>query len=360
MKSPYIGELQPNQQVSGVFLVQAKEVRQKKSGEPYLSLQFADKTGDIEAKMWDNVAETMDTFDRDDFVQVKGVTQVYQNRLQLTVHRILPADQREIDFADFFPASERDPDEMMAELRRVIASLKDSDLRALLESVFADEEVAQKFKTAPAAKAIHHAWLGGLIEHVLSLCKLAEFAASHYKNIDRDLLLAGVILHDIGKIDELNYQRGFSYTDDGQLLGHIHIAILLLAEHFRKLPSFPPKKRKLLEHMILSHHGALEFGSPKVPLFAEALLLHHLDNLDSKMECVRSTLEKDNFVEGNWTAYSSALERPVLKKARYLNNEEKAAPPAAPPPAKPAPARRPAPVQNSIFGDKLQQALIKE
>ncbi len=359
MKSQYIGDLQPNQQVNGVFLVQAKEVRQKKSGEPYLSLQLADKSGDVEAKMWDNVAETMDTFDRDDFVIVKGVTQVYQNRLQITVHRILPADQREIDFADFFPASQRNADEMLAELRGVITSIKDDDIRALLESVFADEMVAAKFKTAPAAKAIHHAWLGGLIEHVLSLCRLAEFAAAHYKNVDRDLLLAGVILHDIGKIDELNYERGFSYSDDGQLLGHIHIAILLLAEHFRKFPAFPPKKRKLIEHMILSHHGELEFGSPKVPLFAEALLLHHLDNLDSKMECMRNAVEKDNYVEGSWTAYSAALDRSVLKKTRYLANGEKAPAPAAPP-VKPAPARRAAPVQNSMFGDKLQQALIKE
>lgn len=358
MKSQYIGDLQPNQQVNGIFLVQAKEVRQKKSGEPYLSLQLADKSGDVEAKMWDNVAETMDTFDRDDFVIVKGMTQVYQNRLQVTIHRILPADQREIDFADFFPASERDADEMLAELRGVIASIKDSDIRALLESIFADETVAAKYKMAPAAKAIHHAWLGGLIEHVLSLCKLAEFAAVHYKNVDRDLLLAGVILHDIGKIDELNYERGFSYSDDGQLLGHIHIAILLLAEHFRKFPAFPPKKRKLIEHMILSHHGELEFGSPKVPLFAEALLLHHLDNLDSKMECMRNAVEKDNYVEGSWTAYSSALDRSVLKKSKYLANGEKA-PAAAAPPAKPAPSRR-TPVQNSIFGDKLQQALIKE
>jgi 3'-5' exoribonuclease len=357
MKSPYIGDLQPNQQVNGVFLVQSKEVRQKKSGEPYLSLQFSDRTGDLEGKMWDNVAETMDTFDRDDFVQVKGVTQIYQNRLQITVHRIQPADEREIDYADFFPASARNPDEMFAELLEIIAGMKDPDFRALLQTVFADEEIARKYKTAPAAKSIHHAWLGGLIEHNLSLCRLAKFAAAHYADIDEDLLLAGVILHDIGKIYELSYERGFSYTDDGQLLGHIYLALSMLGDQFQKLPNFPPAKRKLLEHMILSHHGELEFGSPKIPLFPEALLLHHLDNLDSKMECMRATIAKDNYVEGNWTAYNGALDRSVLKKKRYLNAkwESKSAPA-----QQPTVSRRAAPVQNSIFADKLQQALLKK
>jgi 3'-5' exoribonuclease len=370
MKSPYISELQPNQQVLGVFLVQAKELRQKKTGEPYLSLQLSDKTGDLEAKMWDNVSVVADTFERDDFVRVKGLTQVYQNRLQLTVHRMTRMDEREVDFTDYFPASARDPDEMLAELRGIIAGMRDPDLRTLLEAFFADEDIVRRYKMAPAAKTIHHAWLGGLIEHVLSLGELARFVAAHYRGIDLDLLLAGVILHDVGKIDELTYERGFSYSDDGQLLGHIIIALGMLDEKLRGLPGFPRKKRTLLEHMIVSHHGQLEFGSPKVPLFPEALLLHQLDLLDSKMECMHGAAEKDSLVEGNWSAFSPALERVVLKKQRYIEGDgnagtgwpspAKAALPQKPAPVEGSPVGKALPVANSVLAEKLQQALRKE
>jgi 3'-5' exoribonuclease len=187
--------------------------------------------------------------------------------------------------------------------------------------MFADEAIAKAYRIAPAAKAIHHAWLGGLIEHVLSLCTLAKFTAAHYSNIDLDLVLAGAILHDIGKISELNYARSFSYSTEGQLLGHIVIGLRMVEDKVRLIPGFPEKLRDLLLHMIASHHGELAYGSPKVPLFPEAMLLHHLDNLDSKMECMRGLIERDRQVEGVWTGYSSALDRSVLKKAKFLEAE---------------------------------------
>src|SRR5262249_22823761 len=201
-------------------------------------------------------------------------------------------------------------------------------LRALLTAVLDDPEIARRYKTAPAAKQIHHAYLGGLIEHVLSMCGLAAMAAAHYRTVDLDLLLAGVVLHDLGKIYELSYERGFGYTAEGQLLGHIAIGQRLMAEKLAGVPGFPPRLRTLVEHLILSHHGRLEFGSPKAPQFQEALLLHHLDDLDSKMECMRHAVERDRLVEGHFTAYSASLERSVLKKAKYL--EEPAAPPEPP------------------------------
>lgn len=371
MKSPYVNELQPNQQAVGVFLVQSKEVRQKKTGDPYLSLHLADKSGELEAKMWDNVAEILDTFEREDFVKIKGVTQVFQNRLQLTIHKMVRVEDREVDLADFFPASTRNPDEMLSELREIVAGMTDPDYKSLLELFLADDDIARRYKTAPAAKTIHHAWLGGLLEHVLSMCALAKFTASHYPGIDRDLLLAGVFLHDIGKIDELSYERGFYYTDEGQLLGHITIGMRMLDDKLRSLPSFPKTKRTLLSHLILSHHGQLEFGSPKLPLFAEAMLLSQLDNLDSKMECMRGTAAKDNHVEGNWTSFSAPLDRMVLKKSRFLADEEGVAeivPLAAvvAPMEIPEPARREgkradhAQPQSSLFGEKLQNALGKD
>lgn len=359
MKSPYIIEIEPNQIVNGTFLVSHKDIRQKKSGDPYLSLTLADRTGELDAKMWDNAAEVMNTFERDAFVRVKGLYQIFQNRPQLTVHKIAPVADAEVDFGDYFPASTRDRDEMFSELQSWIAGISNPHLKRLLDVIFADERIALAYRTAPAAKSVHHAWLGGLIEHVLSLCNLAKMTAGHYPSVDFDLLLTGVILHDIGKIDELSYARGFSYTTEGQLLGHIVIGLRMIDEKLRQLPDFPAPLRDLLLHMLISHHGELDFGSPKVPMFAEALLLHHLDNLDSKMECARGLVERDQQVEGVWTGYSSALERSLLKKAKFLSPAAPCEPAvqiaAGPQAAAAAPAPKPRPV--SPFGAKLVTAL---
>ena len=363
MKSPYISEIQPNQVVTTSYLVHAKEIRQKKTGDPYLSLILADRTGELDAKMWDNVAEVMETFDRDDFVRVKGLLQIFHNRPQLTIHKMRRMDDGEVDFADFFPSSERNADEMWEELREMIRPMENAHLKALLEAMLDDPEIARRFRIAPAAKQIHHAYLGGLLEHVLSLCHLARLAAGHYKTIDPDLLLTGAILHDIGKIHELSYDRGFAYTPEGQLLGHMMIALRMVDEKLCALVDFPRPLRSLVEHMIISHHGQLEFGSPKLPQFPEALLLHYLDDMDSKMECMRALLQKDRMVEGCFTGFSPALERTLLKKDKFLNGGS-AAPqrPTAPPPTaveKPAqaPLAAAAPQSNSAFGEKLLQAL---
>ena len=342
MKSPYVSELQPNQVVTATLLVQHKEVRQKKSGEPYLSLTLGDRTGDIDARMWDNAAEVMDTFDRDDFLKVRGLLQVHQGRLQLTVHKLAKQTLETVDQTDFFPASARDPEEMFTELRSIVAGLGSAPLRALLESFADDPDVARRLKVAPAAKSVHHAFLGGLIEHVLSMCAIAKLLGAHYRDIDLDLLLAGIILHDVGKIHELTYDRSFGYSTEGQLIGHIVIGLRMIDEKIRAIPDFPERLRTLLHHMILSHHGELEFGSPKVPLFPEALLLHHIDNMDSKMECMRAFIEKDRLVDGCWTSYVSSLDRSVLKKRKYL--EQEAAPVPVPRPNIAGPSQ-PAPPQ---------------
>ena len=350
MKGPTVTELTPNQTITSIYLVHNKEVRQKTSGEPYLSLVLGDRTGEIDAKMWDNVSEIADTFGRDDFVRVKGETLVYNNRLQLRVHRVARVADSEVDLADFLPVSKRDPEEMFAELMAAVRAMKDPWLRQLLEAVLGDPEIAAAYKKAPAAKAIHHAWLGGLLEHVLSLILLARDAARHYPIVDQDLLLTGVVLHDIGKISELSYERSFSYSSEGQLIGHILIGLRIVGEKASAIPGFPPKLRLLVEHMILSHHGQLEFGSPKVPLFAEALLLHHLDNMDSKMEALRAALERDQANPGEWTAYNHALERPLLNKDRYLSSA----------PAAKAPAKKPKAPPPTTFGAQLFDALKKD
>jgi 3'-5' exoribonuclease len=369
MKSPFVNELKPNQVIETSFLVQSKEIRQKKggSGEFYLSLFLADRTGELDAKMWDNVSDVLNEFERDDFVKVKGIIQVFHNRPQLTIHKVRRMDESEVQFADFFPSSKRDAGEMWLELRAIVASIHNRHLKSLLEAVLDDEEIARRYRIAPAAKQIHHAFLGGLLEHVLSVCGLAKSAAEHYPNIDYDLLVTGAILHDIGKIYELNYERGFSYSNEGQLIGHISIAMRMVGDKLRVLPDFPPLLRSLVEHMILSHHGKLEYGSPKVPQFPEALLLHYLDDLDSKMEAMRAQIENDRQVEGCFTSYNPALDRAALKKDRYLNPPAAANSPAAnlpaapkslvpPPPPPPAAPRPPAVAGNSLMAEKLLQA----
>ncbi len=360
MKSPFVGDLVPNEIVTAQFLVTSKEVRQKKTGEPYLSLQFSDRTGEIEAKMWDNVAEIIDSFHRDDFVKVKGVAQPYGNRSQFTVHKLRRLEEHEIEAADYFPCSARDPEEMFSELKQIISDLRNDHLRALLWAIFDDAQTAALYRIAPAAKSIHHACRGGLLEHVLSLCRLCRLTASHYQHIDLDLLLSGAILHDIGKIEELSYARSFHYTASGQLLGHIVIGLRMVGEKIGKLPDFPPKLRVLVEHMIISHHGELEFGSPKVPLFPEALLLHHLDNLDSKMESMRIAVTRDQS-DNEFTGWIAPLERVILKKNHFLADPAPAAddvaaafaPPSPPPPS----PIKPVAANQTLFGEKLQAVL---
>ena len=374
MKSPYVSDLKPNQVITTTLLVHIKDVRQKKSGEPYLSLLLGDRTGEVDAKMWDNVADVIDTFERDDFIKVKGLLQVFQNRPQLTIHKVVRVLDADVDFSDYFPASTRDPAEMFAELRGIVDGIKNPHLNALLQAFLDDEPLARMYRIAPAAKHVHHAYLGGLIEHVLSVCRLCRDTAAHYQYVDLDLLLTGAILHDVGKVAELTYDRSFGYSTEGQLLGHIIIGLRLLHDKLQRFPDFPSKLRVLVEHMIVSHHGELEFGSPKVPQFPEALLLHHLDNLDSKMECMRSLVTKDRHVDGCWTGYSASLERSLLKKAKYLEEGLAAPQPETPsisisvqptpvqhtpvqPQHTPQPSRPTAP---SAFAEKLKEAFRKD
>jgi len=368
MKSPLVRDLKPNEVCTGVFLVQSKEIRQKRTGEPYLSLLLADKSGELDAKMWDGVPEVMETFEREDFVKVRGLPQLYNNRLQFTIHKLRPVQTHEVDAADFFPASLRDAEEMWTELRTIVAGLSNGDVKRLLNSFLDDPDIAVRYKFAPAAKSIHHAYRSGLLEHVLSLAGLAKAVAGHYKALDLNLLIAGVVLHDIGKIYELSFERAFGYTAEGQLLGHIAIAIRMLTDKFRELPDFPVALRTLIEHMVLSHHGKYEFGSPRLPIFPEALVLHYLDDLDSKVECMRVLVAKEPLAEGLFTGYSSSLERVALRKERYWNPEGQAACPALETvPAEPAMAER-SPVMApeltmhppSLFGSKLQTALSEK
>jgi len=320
MKDFYIRDCQQheNQAVTSNFVVASKQVKNKKNGELYLSLTLADRTGQIQANMWDNVADALNAFEQDDFVKVKGMVQKYNGRWQLTVHKVRTLADNEIDYADYLPKTSKDIDQLWRTLGEFVESFQNPWLKRLVQDFMADEAIATAYKNAPAAKTLHHAYVGGLLDHVVSLFTVCDLVARNYPQVNRDLLLTGAFLHDIGKIHELSYQRSISYTTEGQLLGHMIIELEMLHEKLAPIPGFPGELKILIEHLIISHHGQYEFGSPKLPMFPEALMLHYLDDLDSKMESMRAQFEREGELETPWTSYNPSLARPLLNTQKFL------------------------------------------
>lgn len=319
MKRQSAKDMKEGVKADSTFLVAKKEMGVSKSGKPYLTLRLMDSTGDIEARLWDNAEILGASFFRGDVVSVKGVAISYQGKVQLNITDIKRAEEG-FSAKDFLPSSKRDPLEMMAELDGIIADVRDVHIKGLLTGIFAEAEVRELFMRAPAAKSLHHPYLGGLLEHTLSLLALAKFVSAHYVAVNRDLLTAGCILHDIGKIYELSYSKTFDYTDEGRLLGHITIGVELVDARIKKMPGFPVNLALLLKHMLLSHHGHLEFGSPKRPKALEALILYYLDDLDAKVNSMESLIAKGEG-EGNWTDYQRLFER-YIYKGGYISEEK--------------------------------------
>jgi 3'-5' exoribonuclease len=317
MKPAYVADLAADQNITSFFLVTEKEVRSTQNGKLYLRLELGDRTGAIEARMWDHFEDSASTIARDDFVKIQGRVEIYRNKKQLRLDRLRKADASEVDAADFYAHTEANVDELWARLRELATSVQDEWLRQLLLLVLDDEDVAPRMRRAPAAKTMHHAFLGGLLEHVISLCELCEVVSARYPETNRDLLLTGAILHDIGKVYELSYERSLGYTIEGQLLGHIVIAVELIGRKVSAIPGFPEELAVLVKHMILSHHGQYDFGSPKLPMFREAVMLHYLDDLDSKMGAMRAMYSSDKG-DLEWTERGGALERRLLRLEKYL------------------------------------------
>ena len=310
-----------NKVITSSFVVVVKQVKPKKTGEPYLALTLGDRSGHIEAKMWDNVQDALDAFEQDDFVKIKGLLNKYKNRFQITIHKLRRLGDSEVDFSDYLPKTTKDIGELWQTLAGYVASFQNVHLKALVESFMADPEIAEAYRMAPAAKTLHHAYIGGLLDHVVSLCRSCDAVSRNYPQINRDLLLTGAFLHDIGKIHELTYNRSFSYSTRGQLLGHMVIELEMLQAKIALVPGFPDELKTLVEHLIISHHGQYEFGSPKLPMFPEALMLHYLDDLDSKMESMRAHFERGGDSEGFWTGFNPSLGRPLLNSARFLEKK---------------------------------------
>ncbi len=301
------------------FLVISKQLRPKKSGGDFLALVLGDRTGTLEAKMWDNIAQFEKGFQADDVVNVKGYVNRFNARPQIIVESIVRADPDKVDFGDFLPKTDKNIDELWQQLLDYLGQIQNPHLRALVDAFTGDPEIATRYRQAPAAKSMHHAYIGGLLDHVVSLFALCEATSKHYALVDRDLLYTGAFLHDIGKIHELSYARSFAYTNAGQLLGHMVIELGMVGEKLRALPDFPQELRILLEHILISHHGEYAFGSPKLPMCPEALLLHYLDDLDSKMESMRAQFAREEDNSGPWTSYNPALARTLLNPRKYLD-----------------------------------------
>src|ERR1700704_6230562 len=307
-----------NKIVTASFVVVSKQIKPKKSGEPYLALTLGDRSGHLEAKMWDNVEEVLDAFEQDDFLKIKGLVNKYKNRFQLTIHKLRKLGESEIEFDDYLPKTTKNIDELWQTLSNFVASFQNPHLKSLLQAFMADPDIAAAYRNAPAAKTLHHAYIGGLLDHVVSLARSCDLMCQNYPQMNRDLLLSGAFLHDIGKIHELTYNRSFSYSSRGQLLGHMVIELEMLHAKIALLPGFPDELKTLLEHLIISHHGQYDFGSPKLPMFPEALMLHYLDDLDSKMESMRAHFEREIGSEAAWAGYNTSLGRPLLNTSKFL------------------------------------------
>lgn len=309
----YIETFREGNHISDIYLCKTKQIQLTKTGKEYGNLILQDKTGTIEAKIWDLSSPGVGEFDAMDYVHIEADVTLFQNANQLNVRRIRTAREGEYVEADYLPVSKKEIGKMYEELLGFVRSVKNPWLNRLLSGYFIeDKEFAKAFQFHSAAKTVHHGFVGGLLEHTLSVVKLCDYYAGYYKTLNRDLLLTAAMFHDVGKMQELSRFPENDYTDDGQLLGHIMIGTEMISERIRQIPDFPPKLASELKHCILAHHGELEYGSPKKPALLEALALNFADNTDAKMETMIEALAAGGTNKG-WLGYNRLLETNIRK-----------------------------------------------
>lgn len=340
MRKVFVKDIKDRDQLKEVFLVKEKITAMAKNGKPYLTIKLMDKSGEVDAKVWDNVDAVAARFEKDDFLEVSAKASVYLGKMQLVIAELRKMPEEEVELADFLPETERDIKAMEGELTALLATLTNSWLKGLLESFFTDPEVMGLYRVAPAAKGMHHVYLGGLLEHSLAVASLVDAVVPLYKGLNRDLLIAGALLHDLGKVREMKFSRSFDYSDEGKLIGHITIGVEMIHERICRIPGFPAELAMQLKHMILSHHGQYEYGSPKRPKTVEATVLNYLDDLDSKINGIRTHINKEGEMQGNWTAYHRLYDRYFYVERAQETPAEEPPPAAAAPPAETAPARK--------------------
>jgi 3'-5' exoribonuclease len=310
MKKQFINSIKTGDIVDDIFVLSEKNLAQKKDGNNFLNISLSDKTGIIKGVVWNNVDQISAKISAGDFVSVKGTVTEYRGSPQLVVKNIEACSADSIDPSDFLPESKFNRDAMFERLLKLTETVETLYLKNLLEAFWNDDEFVSKFKRAPAAKKMHHAYIGGLIEHTLSMARLADKIAEHYQyiGIDRDILVTGAILHDIGKISEFDYKVKIDYSDEGRLLNHIVIGVQMIEEKLKNIKNFPDEQALLIKHMIVSHHGTRDFGSPEPPKTIEAVLLNYIDEIDSKVNGIREFIDRENPGE-KWTSFHRLLER---------------------------------------------------
>lgn len=325
MPRRYVNQLGQQETISEIFLAADKQLRPNRNGNLYLQVELRDRTGAIGARMWNATDLHYNSFENGDFVRVEGTTQLYQGAIQMIATRIERIRGDEIDQADFMPLSPREIDALATRLAELLRGMRDPHLRNLAECFLLDDDFMSRFSRAPAGVKNHHAYTGGLLEHVVNLMEVVSRVVDRYPAVNPDLLLMGAFLHDSGKIRELSYDRGFAYTDEGQLLGHVIIAITLIDEKVaeaERLAGEPIAQELVLrlKHMIVSHHGEYEFGSPKLPMTLEAIALHHLDNLDAKLHNFEQQMRDDPNADSPWTLFNHQLGRKLFKGEDFAAN----------------------------------------
>ena len=324
MKKVFIKEINENDKVESIFLVKRKSISFTKAGTPYLNLTLIDKTGEVNGKVWEQAEKLAKIFQKDDFIKIKSTAVTYQNSLQLNISSIIPLSPSEIDITNFLPQAKNDIEQTFLKLKTIIKEVSNTHLKKLLDLFIADDQLIRLFKLAPAAKKMHHVYLGGLLEHTLSLSNLILQISKHYEGLNVDLLLTGGILHDIGKIHELTYSRSFDYSDSGRLIGHITLGVEMINEKIRLIPDFPQELAVELRHLIISHHGEYQYGSPKRPKTLEALILYYLDDLDAKVEEIQSFIQREEENQSKCAGYHQMLERYIYKTldSKYQKDSE--------------------------------------
>ena len=318
MSRRYVNQLSNGDSVEEAFLVADKQLRANRQGNLYLHLELRDKTGSVGARLWNATEELARTFEPGDYLMARGKTQIFQGSLQVILSHIEVLDPSRVEPEDFLPQGTQNVSRLYNRLRDVLLAMHDPHLRALVECFLIDEEFVAKFTAAPAGIKNHHAYQGGLLEHVVTMLNAADRILDLYPDVDRDLLLTGIFLHDVGKIDELSYDRAFAYTDEGQLVGHLVMGVEMLRDKVERTSDltgepFPGELLLRLKHMIVSHHGALEYGSPKLPMTLEAVALHYLDNLDAKLHAFGREIRDDPIRESTWTPFQQSLGRRLFK-----------------------------------------------
>ena len=315
MENTLIKDIKIGNIINQIFLVQKSDTRKTKTGSIYITAQLSDRSGLMESRLWNATKEQINLFETNDILNIKGRVESFQNNLQLIVESFSSVDQTEVDMGELLPCTEKDIPEMLNKLKEILYSVDDKNLINLFKLFLEDEEFCKNLCSAPAAVQYHHAFLGGLLEHIISVLKLAGPITEQYAMINRDILYAGIFFHDIGKIEELSYTKAFKYTDEGQLLGHLITGIKLLNTAVKKLPDFPSKLLTIIEHLILSHHGSYEWGSPKLPMTIESIALHYLDNFDAKIFAFNKAINEDKNEGNNWTEYNRMFERKLYKNS---------------------------------------------